>query len=219
MTTYSIHHYPTQLIDVWHCADGRRVTVRPILPQDAEPSQAFVRRLSRESRRRRFLGTLTELAPSTLERLTHVDYRHHLALVAEIASDGDAVLIGEARYACADDVPGAEFALAVADEWQGQGVGTRLLASLLGAARDAGFRCLFGDVLQDNEPMLRLARRAGFRAGPHPDDDRLLRVTTDLAPAGNGFEADAIRGGGTLPPLAGRGHPVERYPGAARLGV
>jgi len=188
MMTYSIHRYPTQLIDVWQTSDGHRVTVRPILPQDAEPSQAFVRRLSRESRRRRFLGALNELSPATLERLTHVDYRHHLALVAEVVAEGEAILIGEARYARTDDGPGAEFALSVADEWQGQGIGVRLLESLLGAARGAGIRHLFGDVLQDNEPMLRLARRAGFGSGPHPDESRLVRVTVDPVATGTLFE-------------------------------
>jgi acetyltransferase len=191
MMTYSIHHYPTQLIDVWQTGDGHRVTVRPILPQDAEPSQAFVRRLSRESRRRRFLGALNELAPATLQRLTQVDYRHDLALVAEVIADGAAMLIGEARYARADDGPGAEFALSVADEWQGQGIGARLLGSLLGAARAAGIRHLFGNVLDDNEPMLHLARRAGFRSVPHPDESRLVRVAIDPVAAGPLLEANS----------------------------
>ncbi len=199
MMTYSIHHYPTQLIDVWQMSDGHRVTVRPILPQDAEPSQAFVRRLSRESRRRRFLGALNELSPLTLERLTQVDYRHHLALVAEVIAGGEVILIGEARYACTDDAPGAEFALAVADEWQGQGIGARLLESLLHAARSAGIRRLFGEVLHDNEPMLHLARRARFGCEPHPEDNRLVRVTIDPV-AGTDFDAVQARrvGPGTL---------------------
>ena len=194
MMTYSIHHYPTQLIDVWHARDGHRVTVRPVLPQDAEPSQAFVRRLSRESRRRRFLGTLNELAPSTLERLTQIDYRHHLALVAEVIAGGEVILIGEARYACTDDAPGAEFALAVADDWQGQGIGARLLESLLDAARSAGIRHLFGDILHDNEPMLHLAQRAGFGSGPHPDESRLVRVTIDPLAAATLFEPKSTPG-------------------------
>ena len=161
--------------------DGRRVMLRPIGPQDGEQSQAFVRGLSQSSRYRRFLGALNELTPSMLERFTHVDYRNQLALVAEtFADDGKPVLIGEARYVADRDRRSAEFALAVADAWQGQGLGALLLESLLRSARAGGVRHLYGDVLNDNGPMLNLARRAGFAIGAHPEDPGLVRVTIDL---------------------------------------
>ncbi|HMN66050.1 MAG TPA: hypothetical protein PKB08_13680, partial [Burkholderiaceae bacterium] len=49
-TRYSIARYPTTLIDRLSLADGRVVTIRPVLPQDAELAQRFVAGLSLETR-------------------------------------------------------------------------------------------------------------------------------------------------------------------------
>ena len=40
--SYTIERYPTRLIEQFALADGRRVTLRPVLPQDAEMEQALV---------------------------------------------------------------------------------------------------------------------------------------------------------------------------------
>jgi len=39
--TYQIHHYPAELIDVVHLDGGKRVVVRPVLPQDADLKAVF----------------------------------------------------------------------------------------------------------------------------------------------------------------------------------
>ena len=87
--TYTIHRYPAELIDVVHLVDGRRMTVRPVLPQDADLLQTFVRGLSDESRRNRFFRALHELPGDLLARFTPIDYRRHLALVAEVFDKGE----------------------------------------------------------------------------------------------------------------------------------
>ena len=56
--TYTIHRYPAELIDVVRLVDGSKVTLRPVLPQDADIMQSFVRTLSEESRRNRFFRAL-----------------------------------------------------------------------------------------------------------------------------------------------------------------
>src|SRR5512139_3446924 len=60
---YAVHRIPTALIETMHLNDGRSVLVRPVLPQDADLQQAFVRQLSPLSRRRRFHGPMVELPP------------------------------------------------------------------------------------------------------------------------------------------------------------
>jgi GNAT superfamily N-acetyltransferase len=57
----------------------------------------------------------------------------------------------------------ADFAVVVADRWQGVGIGRQLVSDLLALARAAGFRRMEGDVLSENRPMLQLLQRAGFR--------------------------------------------------------
>src|SRR5262245_12971681 len=125
------------------------IRVRPLRRDDAERLRAFVRDLSPTSRHQRFLSSFRELPPALLERLMQVDGPEHHALIAVAIEDGREVVIGEARYALEAN-GAAEFAIAVADAWQGRGLGRRLLWAIEGAARDAGIRRLFGDTLRGN---------------------------------------------------------------------
>jgi GNAT superfamily N-acetyltransferase len=162
---YTIHRYPAELIDIVHGANGERIMLRPVLPQDTELMQDFVRGLSPESRRNRFFRTLHELSAALLHRFTSIDYHDHLALLASVLVDGEEVVIGEARYVVSE--PGvAEFAVAVADAWQGQGIGRLLLARLECRAAAEGVTRLFGEVLPSNRAMHRLARKVGFAVIP-----------------------------------------------------
>ena len=183
--TWTIRHYPTHLIDRWTLEDGRMVTIRPVLPQDRGLVQDFVRGLSDESRYNRFLVGLAELSASLLSYLTDIDYIHHLALVAETQVYGRPLLIGDARFV-ADTRPGAmansaDFAIAVADDWQAAGIGSRLLRNLESAAWVAGIACLTGDVLGSNQKALDFMRQRGFSAHTNRDEARLMRVEKPVA--------------------------------------
>jgi GNAT superfamily N-acetyltransferase len=157
----------------------RPVVLRRVEADDAAVFESFVKALSPMSRQRRFHFPLTVLPPSWLHRLTGPDPATELAMVAIALRDGRPECVAEARYAVGDDGE-REFALAVADDWQGQGLGRELLRRLVTHAAARGVRHLFGDVLRDNAPMLRLAQQAGFRLGTHPADARLLRVVQTL---------------------------------------
>lgn len=179
--TYTIHRYPAELIDVVRLADGGpRVTIRPVLPQDMALVAAFFRELSEASRRNRFFRTLRELPEELLERLTSVDYRAHLALIATVLGESGETVIGEARYVITDR-DAAEFALAVADAWQGRGVGRELLARLFCRAAAQGVARLHGDVLPTNDAMRHLARSAGMTVLPTGEGLGLLRAEKHLA--------------------------------------
>jgi acetyltransferase len=175
---YRIHRYPTELIERVLHANGARLTLRPVLPQDAPLLQAFVAALSPEARHDRFHVGLTTL-PSTVARdFTQVDYRRHLALVAEtFTDDGAPVLVADARYVASEDRPdAAELAVAVADGYRGRGLGALLVRALIDAARRAGVALLEGDVLATNQAMLALLVRLGFRIRKALDDARLVRA-------------------------------------------
>jgi acetyltransferase len=172
---YTIHRYPAELIDVVRGSAGERIVIRPVLPQDAGLVQDFVRGLSPEARRNRFFRMLRELPAELLDRFTSIDYHDHLALLASVLREGEEVAIGEARYVVSG--PGvAEFALAVADEWQGQGIGRLLLARLECRAAAEGIALLFGKVLPSNKPMQKLARSRGFAILPDADEAGLWRI-------------------------------------------
>ena len=178
--TYTIHRYPAHLIERWTAPNGREVTIRPVLPQDDAIEQSFIRRLSPESRYSRFLVGMNELTPAMLSYFTAVDYRNHLALIAETFDDDDEVQIGDARYVVEGDGSTADFAIAVADAWQQSGVGARLLETLERGARMAGVRRLTGDVLGSNRKALDFMSRRGFTLGANREEPRLMRVVKEL---------------------------------------
>src|SRR5215210_8270051 len=107
--TYQIHRYPAELIDVVRLGGGERVVVRPVLPQDEDLTSAFFRDLSAPARYDRFMTNMRELPSELLRRFTQVDYADHLALVAEVFSDGRETVIAEARYVRQPDGTAAEF--------------------------------------------------------------------------------------------------------------
>lgn len=176
--------YPAHLVETWPLEDQRSVTIRPVRPQDDVLTRAFVRQLSTESRYGRFLVSLSDLPPAMLAYLTDVDYVQHMSLVAVTQVYGKPVQVGEARYVIeaqtADGRTSAEFAIAVADDWQAAGVGSRLLRALEKAARTAGVAQLTGDVLGSNRRALDFMRQRGFITHPNHEEQRLVRVEKNL---------------------------------------
>lgn len=183
---YSIARYPTALIDRLPLADGRVVTVRPVLPQDAELAQRFVAALSPETRYRRFQMGVGALPPALLRHFTEIDYAGHLALLAAVVDeDGDELQVADVRYVVDAGSAGpaasdADFALVVADGWQGVGLGTELVRRTMRAARARGLARLHGEVLASNAPMLGLLGRFGARLRSRVDDARLVDAWIEL---------------------------------------
>jgi RimJ/RimL family protein N-acetyltransferase len=140
--------------------DGERVEIRPIRPEDREALADGIRRMSPESRYRRFFSPVAKLSEDQLTYLTEVDHRDHEALVA-IEPDTDRG-IGVARFVRSESDPEvAEFAVAVADDWHARGVGTALIHRLADRAREEGIRRFSGSILEENRPMLDLADELG----------------------------------------------------------
>ncbi|HEX7219027.1 MAG TPA: bifunctional acetate--CoA ligase family protein/GNAT family N-acetyltransferase [Burkholderiales bacterium] len=154
----AIHPYPRELEGEIRARDGRTVRVRPMRPEDAEREKRFFARLSPRSRYQRFMQYLATLSERMLARFTQLDYDRELALVA--LWEDEFVAVG--RYAPNEDGVTAEFALVVADDWQGKGLGRALLERLCDAARAAGYRALYGEILHANREMLDLAAHVGF---------------------------------------------------------
>lgn len=172
---YQIHHYPATLIETITRSRARPLTLRPILPQDADLLARLVDGLTPVTRRNRFHGAI-RLSASHLQQMSALDYRNHLALVVTTEVDGSEQLIADARYVADPDGRGAEFALLVADGWQRQGVGAWAMQSLQRAATKAGLQWLHGDVLRGNLPMLSLMQRCGFALSAHAEVDQMVKA-------------------------------------------
>lgn len=128
------------------------VRIRPVLAAEAgEVVDAVFESLSDESRRLRFHVPMPRLPTSFRDQLARIDGRDHAAVAAWI--DGRPVGVGRLVALTATD---CEMALAVADQWQGRGIGRSILGELIDLARRLGYTQLIADVLVENAAMLAL---------------------------------------------------------------
>ncbi|MFQ4136100.1 bifunctional acetate--CoA ligase family protein/GNAT family N-acetyltransferase [Nodosilinea sp. PGN35] len=174
----AIRPYPAQYI--WPGQGG--TTIRPIRPEDEPLIIAFHDLVSDHSIYLRYFHTIKHSVRIAHDRLTRIcfnDYDREIALVAE-ASDPNPKIIGVCRLTQKHGLPEAEFAMLVADPYQGQGFGTELLSRLIEVARTEGLTRLTGEILAENDGMQHLCRRVGFQLKPTAEPG-ILSATLDLA--------------------------------------
>jgi acetyltransferase len=167
----------------WALGLDHSVTVRPIQPEDADLEVEFIRCLSSDSIYNRVFSNSLALTPEWLDRLTRIDFTRDMAIIATVTLEGRETQIGVARYARLANGTSCEFAIAVADEWQGCGIGVRLLRELIAIAARSGIEEIVGDVLSTNSTMLALVRRVGMSVHPHPEGATLRRVVLSIPAA------------------------------------
>lgn len=192
---YQIHRYPAELIDVVVLSPGERVVIRPVLPQDEHLTSAFFRSLSPRARYDRFMASLREPPPELMRRFTQIDYADHVALLAEVFANGREVVIAEARYVRKADPAVAEFAVSVAEPWQGKRLASLLLAKLVCRAAAVGIERMVGETLASNARMLALARKAGFTIRPSVEVRGVMELERDLSPPRAGQMCNAAEVG------------------------
>ncbi len=163
----------------WQAADGTLVTFRPIRPDDLAREREFLERLSAHSLYQRLLTT-RNLLPGELERLTRIDGDQEMAIVATIVINSIEQQIGVARYVRDKDLSTAEFAIVIADPWQGRGLGKRLLQTLIDCAERSGITVLGGLTLAGNRGMLALAHALGFKISMIAGDGTVRQLTRSL---------------------------------------
>ncbi|GBC61498.1 GCN5 family acetyltransferase [Desulfonema ishimotonii] len=174
--------YPRELEESIRLPDGRSLYVRPIRPEDEPAFQNLFSSLSMEEIRLRFLHYMKILSHSLAARLTQIDYDRQMALVLTDSPEhaGENRLYGVVRISADPDNERAEFAILLHSDMTGMGLGPMLMRRIINYARKKGIREIYGDVLGDNSPMLKLARAFGFRVRPDPDDPGVMLITLKL---------------------------------------
>jgi RimJ/RimL family protein N-acetyltransferase len=143
--------------------DGRRVRVQAIQPRNADLLQACDGELSESSRRFRYLGWMAPMSKEGASALASVDFRDRFALVA-LASDGQRqAIVGDCRLVPIPEQKGSwEIAIAIADRFQGAGLGRLLIERILRIGGDRGLVEVVAEVHYDNVRMMHLLRTLGF---------------------------------------------------------
>ncbi|GAA3132692.1 hypothetical protein GCM10010466_24120 [Planomonospora alba] len=132
-------------------AAGREVEIRPVLADDGERMRAFLCGLSLHTQTLRFFTGLGRPGEGLVRALLRVDERRDVLL----AVHGETVVGHVMGF---DRDGGVEISVVVADEWQGRGIGSRLVRRLLHRAEARGAEAVGMDVLAENRKVLSMIR-------------------------------------------------------------
>lgn len=154
--------YPVKYITPWRLRDGTEVLLRPIRPEDERMEAKLIQGLSDETSRFRFFHVTRTTTHEMLVRFCNIDYDREMAIIAEYTRRGKKRNIGVGRLIIEPGEKRAEFAVVVADEFQGKGLGTKLVDMLIGIGEEKGLESIYGIVLPDNKKMMDLCRALGF---------------------------------------------------------
>jgi len=142
-------------------ADGARLRVRAVRPDDEPRLRMLFERLSQRSVYQRFLTPFPKLPAEWFRHFAAADQGARLALVAEEGPADRPVLRALAQLEPGAEAGTGEVAVVVEDAWQGRGMGLRLLDALLAVAEARGVRRFSADLLAENRRMLRVIWRLG----------------------------------------------------------
>jgi acetyltransferase len=170
--------YPRKYISRWKLEDGKSVSIRPIKPEDENLLCELFQSLSEESMRFRFFQAIRDMSHKNLTRYCNIDYNREIAIVAE-KEENKRRIIGVARLILEPGRKRGEFAVVVGDQWQGLGLGSKLVDYLIEIGKDMKLETIGGDILSRNFKMLRLCTKKGFNV--EPVDEDFKKATLDLS--------------------------------------
>lgn len=154
--------YPSQFTYNVTLEDGQNVLIRPIKPEDEPNELEMFSNFSKQTLYFRFFGYIKDITHDMLTRFTQIDYNREIALIGEINENGKTQMIGVSRLVSDIDNDTAEFAIVVADPWQGKGVGAYLMDYILDIAKQKGIKKVYASVMKANETMVTMFRSRDF---------------------------------------------------------
>jgi RimJ/RimL family protein N-acetyltransferase len=155
--------YPETLETYRTTKSGLEILLRPVKISDEHLLKDFFYALSDTSLYRRFISMRKDMPHERLQEFVVIDYTKELVILATIQKDeGVEEVVGIGQYGIDERTNTAEVAFVVRDDYQGQGIGTELLAYLTYLAKRQGLHGFTAEVLEENRPMLHLFEKMGF---------------------------------------------------------
>ncbi|QDF67016.1 bifunctional acetate--CoA ligase family protein/GNAT family N-acetyltransferase [Shewanella sp. SNU WT4] len=177
----AIQPYPKEL-EQWHTLkNGRRVMLRPILPEDEPKHLIFDNSLSAEDRYKRYFGVRAAMTHEEMAVFTQIDYAREMAFIAiDTDEHGEEITLGAVRASIDPDNTDAEFAMAVRSDYQGLGIGRLLLEKLIVFFTNKQTKSISGYTMIENRNMANLAKSLGFSV-TFDLEDRLIHMHKPLS--------------------------------------
>ncbi len=177
----AIRPYPKDLEETLSLPDGRTLLLRPVRPEDEPAVHELFSHLSPEAIRMRFFAPKSTLSHQLAARLTQIDYDREMALVlVEPGIPGKSQMYGAVRIIADPDGDKAEFATTIRSDMAGMGLGPMLMQRIIDYGRAHGIKEIFGEVLRENKPMLKVCERLGFSRKANLDEPGVVEVKLPL---------------------------------------
>jgi acetyltransferase len=170
----AIRPYPGQYASSWTAKDGSLYTIRPVCPEDEPLMVEFHKTLSDRSVYLRYMRPMEltdRVAHNRLSRICHADYDREITLVAEQHDPGmgQGMIRGAARLSKLHGLNEARFSVLISDCCQGQGIGSELVRRIVEVSREEKLDRVEAIISADNQAMLKVVERLGFRSSATPD--------------------------------------------------
>lgn len=176
----AIHPYPSDWVRTIALKNDQQVEVRPIRPEDGQLEAEFIHNMSSQSKYFRFMHAINDLTPEMLSRFTKIDYDREMAFVAMHYEGGKETMVGVSQYVINPDKKSCEFAIALADDWQGLGLARKLMTILMEHIKERDLDVIEGTVLRNNTSMDHLMSSLGFVKSPSPEDHEINIYRRDV---------------------------------------
>lgn len=155
--------YPYEYVEWITLKNGRTVLLRPIKPSDRRLLIELFNRLSPQTIYRRFLHRVRQLPEEWLDRFTLMNYKSDFALAATIEEEGEEHIISVFRYHYNIHTDNTEIAFVVRDDWQGLGLGTKIVAKIVDIARENNIHQFDGMMDPTNEAVTKIFNSIGCK--------------------------------------------------------
>jgi acetyltransferase len=158
-----ISAYPKKYETQWKLRNGQEVLLRPIKPEDEPMWLEMFQSFSEESIRYRFFQLLKDTPHEVRVRYCNIDYDREIAIVTELEEKDHKRLLGVGRLSIEPDGKTGELAFIIGDQWQGQGLGTKVVDFVLEIAKEMHVETVYAIMLPDNRRALNLTKKMGFK--------------------------------------------------------
>ncbi len=154
------HLYPEELACDHMFKDGLSVRFRAIKPSDVDEMRRLFYRFSDKTVYYRYFSPIKTMPHARMQEYVNIDYRKTLSIVGLMGEPGEGRIVAEARYVQLHDLPYADVAFVVDEDYQGKGIATFLFEMLMKIAKEKGIEGFKADVLATNKSMLKVFESA-----------------------------------------------------------
>jgi len=173
-----ISPYPKKYENWWTTRKGQEVLLRPIKPEDEPLWLEMFQSFSEESIRYRFFQVIKDTPHEVRVRYCNIDYDREIAIVAELTEGGKRKFLGVCRVSLESDGKSGELAIIITDEYQGAGLGSKIVDYAIEVASDMHVERIYSFMLPDNYRAQALMRKMGFDL--ESLEDGTVRASLDL---------------------------------------